>query len=187
MITNSWAGYLNSDVTDLAVVDTVNTPGNDLLELLNANSYNKGGAVLHMLRGVLGDSVFFRGIRDHYRQHVHGVATTADFRRTMESAANRDLGWFFEQWLYRPGFPIFRTAWRWDAAAGVVVVTIEQVQKASWPTFRMPIAIDLAYPSQNVRHRVEVQGRRSEFRLPAPTQPASMVLDLEGWVLKRIE
>ena len=55
MVDNSSAGYLRSQVTNLAIVDTLSVPGNDLLELLNANSYNKGGAVLHMLRGALDE------------------------------------------------------------------------------------------------------------------------------------
>ena len=187
MLTSSWNGYLQSDVTDIPVVDTVNTPGNDLLELLNANSYNKGGAVLHMLRGVLGDTAFFAGVREYYRQHQHGTALTADFRRYMERAAGRDLGWFFEQWLYRPGYPIFRTTSRWDAQASEAIVTIEQVQKQAWPAFRMPMIVELVGSNTSVRHRVEVQGRRTELRLAAPAQPVRIVLDPAGWVLKGTE
>ncbi|HLL74012.1 MAG TPA: M1 family metallopeptidase, partial [Pyrinomonadaceae bacterium] len=56
----------------------------NLSELLNANNYQKGAWVLHMLRRRLGDAAFFRGVRAYYRAHLHGNATTEDLRRALE-------------------------------------------------------------------------------------------------------
>ena len=78
----------------------------DLFRLLNDNNYPKGGWVLHMLRGMLGDDVFFAGIRSYYARFRDSLASTADFRATMEEASGTELGWFFEQWLHRPGYPV---------------------------------------------------------------------------------
>jgi aminopeptidase N len=64
------------------VVDSTYT---DLFDLLSTNSYQKGGWVLHMLRGVVGDDAFFRGIRRYYREHRNGTARTSDLQAIMEA------------------------------------------------------------------------------------------------------
>ena len=73
--------YLSSAVTGQAVIDS---DQQNLFELLNANNYPKGGWVLHMLRGILGDDAFFDGIRSYYRRYAGRNASTEDFRRVME-------------------------------------------------------------------------------------------------------
>src|SRR6185503_12041106 len=67
--------YLRSEVVDRPIVDP---QAADLFALLNQNNFDKGAWVLHMLRGVVGDSAFQRGIRDYYGRHQHGTALSAD-------------------------------------------------------------------------------------------------------------
>jgi aminopeptidase N len=186
-VRGSWGRYLRSPVTGLPVVDTLRVPGNDLLNLLNANSYTKGGAVLHMLRGVLGDSAFFNGIRLYYQRHEHASARTADVRRAFEEASGHDLGWFFEQWLYRPGYPVFRVRHEWDAQAREAVVTVEQVQQPDWPVFRVPTRIALEAGAVVERFDVELTERRHVFRFPLTAAPSVVRIDPDGWVLKVVE
>ncbi|TCJ17845.1 M1 family peptidase [Flaviaesturariibacter flavus] len=82
------------------VDDTTN-----LMSLLNTNSYQKGGWVLHMLRREVGDSVFRKVIRTYYEQYKGKNATTEDFGSVVEQVTGTKWGWFFEQWLYRPSMP----------------------------------------------------------------------------------
>jgi aminopeptidase N len=183
---NSMRAYLTSEVTNIAMVDTTRVPNNDLMALLNANSYNKGGAVLHMLRGLLGDGPFFDGLQRYYREHEHGTARTADLQRALEAASAQRLDWFFEQWVYRPGHPVFRAASSWDAATQESVVTLEQVQPAAWPTFRVPLELAFAVGSGEVRHRVEVNARRQTVRVKLTAEPSAVRIDPDGWILKEI-
>jgi aminopeptidase N len=176
-VEGSRRSYLASQVRDLAIVDTTQIPGNNLLRLLNANSYQKGGWVLHMLRNEVGDDAFFAAVRRYYARHVHDTAVTADLRRAFEEQTGRDLGWFFEQWLFRPGHPTLRHDMSWDAQRGEAVVTIEQVQDPAWPTFRFPLTLELATPAGPVRHTGDVHERRTTIRVPLPAQPASLTLD----------
>ena len=67
--------------------------------------YQKGGWTLHMLREQIGTETFWRGIRDYYRRHMNGTASTDDLRRIMEQESGQDLAWFFRQWLNRSGVP----------------------------------------------------------------------------------
>jgi aminopeptidase N len=182
----SWRGYLSSQVTDLAIVDTTAVPNNNLLDLLNANSYNKGGAVLHMLRGLLGDEVFFAGIKRYYGRFANSNARTRDLQRALEEQSGRDLGWFFEQWVYRPGFPQLRVAQTWDAATSEAVVTVEQVQKAAWPTFRFALELAFTTPAGTIRQRAEVTGRTSTVRVRLSAQPTELKIDPDGWLLHQV-
>lgn len=173
--------YVASDVVGRPIVDPSET---NLFALLNANNYQKGAWVLHMLRGTLGDSAFFDGVRRYYRAHEHGTALTEDLVRAMESASGRELDWFFEQWVFRPGHPRLRVEWVWDAGAREVVLTIEQAQPAAWPTFRLPMEVELVTPQGAVRRRVELDERRKLFRLPLAAPPTVVRVDPDGWVLK---
>ena len=186
LLAGSARGYLASQVTDLPMVDTLHVPDDHLMSLLNANSYNKGGQVLHMLRGVLGDDAFFRGISAYYRRHVNGNALTADLQRVLEETSGTALGWFFDQWAYRPGHPVYRVTHTWDAGTSEVEVLIEQVQKPEWPVFRMPMEIAFDAPGGEVRRKADVMGRTARFRFPLPAAPAAVRLDPDGWVLKEV-
>lgn len=177
---------VRSGVTGYPVVDSLRVPRGNLLALLNANSYQKGAAVLHMLRGQLGDDAFFEGVRRYYRRHEHGSARTEDLRRVLEEVSGRDLETFFDQWLFRPGHPILYPTHRWDPANGEVEVTIEQVQPLAWPVFTTPIELAFDTPSGEVRRHGELNGRRTVLRFPLPAAPMAMRLDPDGWLLKEI-
>lgn len=60
--------------------------------------YQKGAYALHVLRQVLGEEAFWRGIRDYTRANMGKSVTTADFKRAMEQASGRDLSVFFAKW-----------------------------------------------------------------------------------------
>ncbi|HIG48435.1 MAG TPA: M1 family peptidase, partial [candidate division Zixibacteria bacterium] len=86
----------------------------DLSDVLTGYHYVKGGWVLHMLRGIMGDTAFFNGIRDYYRTYRDENALTADFQKVMEFHGERPLDWFFQQWIYETGHPVYQLSWTWD-------------------------------------------------------------------------
>jgi aminopeptidase N len=174
--------YLASEVTDRPVIDR---DQQDLFALLNDNSYQKGGWVLHMLRGILGDDVFFRGIRSYSGRYGGGNATSDDLRSVMEAVSGKDLAWFFHQWLEEPGYPVLGTDWSYDPDAKMVNVTVTQTQPAEWPTFRLPLEVEVVSSSgAPQRHRVELGQRVEHLSFEATAAPKAVVLDPDGWVLK---
>lgn len=126
------------EVASRPVIDTTQT---DLMALLNRNSYQKGGWTLHMLRTLVGDSAFFRGLRSYYVANRHSTALTDDLRRAVEASSGRPLGWFFDQWLRRPGFAELTTSWRYDASQRRVVATIAQGSRFGAYRFPLTVAI----------------------------------------------
>ena len=112
-----------------AVIDT--TVNGQYTKLLNANSYEKGGWVLHMLRRQVGDSSFWKGIRTYFATYGGHNANTTDFRRVMEKVSGRDLGDFFQQWLYTPGMP--ELTMRPGSETGTFIIKQQQEHLFSFP------------------------------------------------------
>ena len=175
--------YFKSDVTDRPIVDSANA--GDPVKLLNANSYPKGAWVLHMLRGLMGDSAFFHGLRTYYHTYRDANATSEDFQHVMEKAARADYGWFFHQWLHQPGYPQLDVTWRYDAGARRVLVGITQRQKPEWGLFRLPLVTLELRGSDGavVRRDVAVAGRETNVRLDSPFAPTEVHVDPEGKLL----
>lgn len=114
------------------------------------NTYQKGAWVLHMLRLEVGDEAFFAGIADFYRGHVGQALGTAELQAALERASGRELGWFFAQWLDRPGCPELEIEWREDS------VVVRQRQEQGPCRFLLPLQwVDAAGATQDVAARIE--------------------------------
>ena len=171
-------------VSGASATPIINEDQDDLFGLLNANNYVKAAWVLHMLRGVLGDDVFFRGIREYYDRHAYGTVLTDDFRSAMEDTGDRELTWFFEQWLRQPGHPVVTTESTWDADAGRARITLRQTQSDDWPTFRLPAVVEVEVEgAPPVRRNVEMTERIQEIQIELPSEPVAVRFDPDGWVL----
>jgi aminopeptidase N len=181
---NSRASVVKSDRKDRPIVDQQER---NLFKLLNSNTYDKAGWVLHMLRGLLGDEHFFDGIRRYYRDHEHRTASTIDLQRAMEAASGLTLDTFFDQWLFRPGFPRLRVSSEWNSGERIATVLIEQTQSSNWPTFTTPLTIELKTATGPVRRQVELDERTERFPVPLESPPLGVTLDPDGWLLKEVE
>jgi len=175
---------IESDVIGQAIVDSST---NRLFDLLNANHYQKGAWVLHMLRGKLGDEAFFRGIRDYYAGHLHGSAVSDDVRTALERSSGQDLSRFFSQWVYSPGYPMLDVEWWTDGAD--LVLAVRQEQPETWPTFVFDSEVEIVARDGNVtREAVTVDERMETIRLAGSGAYADELrFDPDGWLLKSVE
>ncbi|PHN08001.1 M1 family metallopeptidase [Flavilitoribacter nigricans] len=142
--------------SDSPIIDTRITDYNDLL---NTNSYQKGGWVLHMLRRKIGDDAFWRGIREYYTTYRNGNALSEDLQRIMEKAGGQDLDTFFEQWLYRPGLPILEVQLTPGSKRNKHELRIRQTQEGA--AFEFPLKIDL-YGVDGNSETITVDVRKKE-------------------------
>jgi aminopeptidase N len=160
------------------------TETEDLMALLNANNYQKGAWVLHMLRTELGDEAFFAGLRSYYAANKNSIATSNDLRTALEKASKRDLKDFFASWVYGTGHPQYELSWQWLAKAKRVRLTLRQLQpEASFPNH---VGITLAMGLSNTwivlqpKNKLTVQ----EFTLKQP--PDSIQVDPHNTILKEV-
>jgi hypothetical protein len=123
--------------------------------------YNKGAAVLHMLRRIVGDDAFFRGIRRFYRTSRFQKAGTQDLRSAMETESGQSLERFFERWIYGSTLPTVKLAYRIEG--NEVVLSIEQIGEI----FDVPVTVTLQYADKRpVDVVVVATDRTAEKRVP---------------------
>lgn len=167
------ARYLGSDAVGRPVLGPVPA---DLTRLLDANAYQKGAWVLGMLRGLVGDSAFFGGLRRYFARYRGESALTADFESAMESASGRDLGWFFDQWLHRAGAPSVVVDWSWDAGRGSLALDACQTQPGDPYRLRVPVRIAAA-GGRDTTVVLRMAGRAAGLRVPLDAAPDSVAAD----------
>jgi aminopeptidase N len=144
--------------------------------------YQKGGWTLHMLRGVIGTDRFWAGMREYYKRYRDGNASSDDLRRVMEETSGTELGWFFQQWLLRPGSPVVEGTWEYDAAAKQVRITLAQTQPGE--AYRLPVEIGVTTAGAPVTlHRIELLAKSQTFEIASEKAPAAVELDPNAWVL----
>ena len=143
----------------------------DLGELLSANTYQKGGWVLHMLRVELGSEVFWKGIRTYYDRYKLANASTEDFKAVMEEVSGKDLTWFFDQWLYRAGHP--KIEGEWEYVNDGVKLTLRQTQPEK---FDFPITVGLVYRTQVIYETIQMRGEEKAVSIKG-RRPEAILID----------
>jgi aminopeptidase N len=171
--------YATANPTSSVVDTTIADPN----LVLSTNSYEKGGWTLQMLRVLLGDETFFDALRSYYEQYRYGNATTRDFEKVVESVSGKDLRWFFDQWIYRPGVPDISVRSRYDANGRQVVLDVEQKQKL---TYRLQLEVEIAAGQQESTETVELTQRRQTIRIKVAGKPDSVRLDPNVKILAHI-
>ncbi|MGA7162043.1 MAG: M1 family aminopeptidase [Bacteroidota bacterium] len=151
--------------------------------------YAKGASVLHMLRHVLGDSVFFSSIRAYANQPQlkYSTAATRDLQAACESVCGKDLNYFFQEWIYGTGSPVYQYSWNWSSAGDSSVVTISLDQPAGRqnPTFfTMPIDVRIISPERDTTVQIFNNAITQSFAIDFPAKPTSVLIDPDGWILK---
>lgn len=128
----------------------VTTP--DVNTMFNtAITYDKGACVLHMLRYVLGDSVFFAALKGYATDSVNFKlknAVTDDFIQKMNNLTGQNLTWFFNEWLKQANHPVYQNYYSIDTAAKKVSFNIVQTQKNP-PLFTMPVDLKFSFSDKS--------------------------------------
>ena len=155
--------------TQKPVVDSTTR---NYMQLLNANSYQKGAWVLNMLRNQLGADVFMQGIRAYYKRYGGGNASTDDLRKVMEKTSGKNLQAFFTQWLYTAGHPVLQV--KHILGKNSVLITVTQQQSN---VFDFPLDIEVQTAKGVVKKTVQVNGREQSFRFTIAGEVRSVLLD----------
>ena len=158
----------------------------DAEDMLDAHTYNKGCGVLHMMRTVLGDDLWWKAIRHYVKKHALTNVETADFKVAIEEATGRNLDWFFDEWVYKAGHPEFEVAWSFDDKLKQVELKVKQTQKIEGdvPVFRMPVVVEIATSEGVTRETVQVEKVEHTFRLAVRQRPKAVLFDPDGTLLR---
>ncbi|HET6276630.1 MAG TPA: M1 family aminopeptidase [Candidatus Cybelea sp.] len=158
-------------------------------EIFDRHLYQKGAAVLHMLRGELGDARFWRSIARYVHDNAQRSVETIDLIRAIEQATGRNLREFFNQWVFREGHPQLEVSIAWDAVRKAATVTVDQKQRvdAEHPAYAFDIEIVVAPAgdglSQGRRVRARVERAHETIVIPLDFEPKLVCFDPGAIVL----
>jgi len=139
-------------------------------KVFRALVYDKGAVVLHMLRRLVGDAAFFRGVRRFYRTSRFSKAGTEDFRLALEAESGVELERFFEQWIYGSTLPRVKFSHRVEGSD--VVLHVEQVGEL----FDLPLTVTLQYADK----------KRVDIVVPVKERTVDLRVALAG-TLRRVD
>lgn len=155
--------------------------------MFDAHSYNKGGAILHMLRSYLGDEAFFAGLNRYLKKNEYSDVEAHELRLAFEDVTGQDLNWFFNQWFFKAGHPNLDIRYDWDEAGKKASVTITQTQEANNSVpyiFELPLNVDIYDASGKARREnIRVTKRSQTFTFDAAAKPALINVDADKALL----
>ena len=152
----------------------------DKEDMFDAVSYNKGGAILHMLRKYLGDEAFYAGLNKYLTTNKYGAAEAHQLRLAFEEVTGKDLNWFFNQWYFNSGHPKLEISYDYNKLRKTVTVNIIQNQANE---FKFPFAIDIFEGNKRTRHNVFVEGKDASFTFPFVKHPDLIQVNADGVLL----
>ncbi len=154
-------------------------------------TYSKGCVVLHMLRGIVGDSTFFDILRTYtYDPSVaYGNATTEDFQAVAENVSGLDLDYFFQEWIYGENYPKYSVVWSKNSLGGNrfdLALKITQNTNSNPSFFTMPIQIKVNFSTGDTIITVFNNAQVQNFNVTVANEPISITVDPDNWILKTI-
>ncbi len=156
------------------------------------STYAKGAIVLHMLRGVVGDSVFFNIMKTYAASPElrYNNASTTDFRRIAENVSGKDLGYFFNEWIYGRNYPRFRYSWDFNKT-GTDIYTIHlkltQNPNTEPAFFTMPVEIKIYTAEKDTVVRLFNDQSMQEFEFPVTGRPEYLSFDPRNFIMKEVQ
>jgi aminopeptidase N len=157
-------------------------------------AYPRGGAVLHMLRKTLGDDDWWRAINHYLTKYAHQPVSTEQFRIAIEETTGQSMDWFFDEWLYKMGHPLFRVTQAYDPAAKTLKLEVKQYQKPDpnyeYPQatfFRTPVEIEIGTASGMRVERVMVEPQEEQsFSFHVDGEPLLVNFDYGDTLIKEL-
>jgi len=175
---NDMQGYLMSGSDDK---DLVRFYYKNKEDLFDAVSYNKGGRILHMLRNYVGDSAFFKSLKEYLTLYKFKPAEAQQLRLAFEDVTGQDLNWFWNQWYYGSGQPSLDI--NYDYTNGKARVIVDQVQTTG-KIFKLPVAIDVYSQAANKkRYKVWLKNKSDTFYFASLQKPSLINVDADKVLL----
>ncbi|MCC6278143.1 MAG: HEAT repeat domain-containing protein [Oligoflexia bacterium] len=160
----------------------------DPAEIWDRHLYQKGGLVLETLKHEIGDEDFWEGTRRYLERHRGATVETVDFQRAMEEVSGRSLQWFFDQWVYRSGYPKIKVGFEWDAKSSVAKIRFKQEQVGDdTQVFRLNTVVEIHFDDEVKKFPIEISEKDQLVFMPLHMKPKFVVLDPGNHCLKSLD
>jgi len=156
-------------------------------EVTSAITYQKGAWTLHMLRNLLGEESFKKGIQEYYRTYMNGHADTQDFQSIMEKTSGKKLGPFLDQWLNHAENPELTGNWTYDSLKKTVKIHLEQSQEGNY-IFQLPIEMGIKQGNQAIKMvKLNLNSKTLDQEIPMKNKPEKIIFDPRLVLLAQIK
>jgi aminopeptidase N len=157
----------------------------------NARTYSKGSVVLHMLRGIVGDTLFFRILKSYIADSTltYNVAVTEDFQKIAETVSGLNLEYFFSEWIYGVNYPQYSLTWKYTPASGNlynVTLNLSQQNNANPSYFTMPVKIKISTAVGDTLFTVLNDLQSQQYGFTVLGKPTGLILDPDNQILKTL-
>ena len=188
---NAYKSYIsNEEYWDAGTLYLENAQ--DTFNIFQSIIYKKGSYTLHMLRGVLGDDLFFEALHDYSAnpQFMYGNATTEDLQEVFENTSGMDLSFFFDQWVYDERYPYYKYNY-YQGSNNDLNMAIHQAQEELYgyrPVFEMPVQIKFDFAGGgDTTITVWNDEQTQEFIFQFENTVSSVTIDPDKWILRKTE
>jgi aminopeptidase N len=153
----------------------------DKENMFDANSYQKGGNVLNMLRNYVGDDAFYKSLNLYLTANKYKTGEIHQLRLAFEEVTGEDLNWFFNEWFLSKGNPDVVIDYSYNDSSHTAYVGIEQVQaiENKLPVFRMPLKVDIYFGDTVKHYNIVVDKEDQIFSFPAYSKPDLINVDAD--------
>ncbi len=156
-----------------------------------ARSYAKGAMVLHMLRGIAGDSTFFRIMKAYASSSSlrYKNASTGDFENVADSVSGTDLSYFFNEWVYGVNYPHYTFSWKFQKGNNndyKIIFKLTQADNVRPDFFTMPVDIKIHTTSADTTVRIFNNQKSQEFDFDVTGRPEYLTFDPGNWIMKDV-
>ncbi len=153
-----------------------------------AVGYGKSAMVYHMLRRQVGDEFFWNALRQFYQGEKYQFASWGDLQKSFEAESGSDLGWFFEQWIKRPGAPLLSLqspSLKEEKGQWIMQFILEQKQAED--PFVLGVPVQIKGEKQDTTIWVRAAERREEVNLAIGFRPQSLAVDPHFDLFRRLD
>lgn len=154
-------------------------------------AYPGGASILHMLRKHLGEENWWKAINHYLVSNAHQPVSTEDLRIAIEETTGQSMDWFFDQWLYKMGHPIFEISKSYDAGAKKLTLDVKQTQKVDLTNEYPQTQYFQTFVDVEIDDRIERVWIKPEaenvFTFDAEAEPKLVNFDYEGTILKELK
>jgi aminopeptidase N len=180
----SYHSYMAASIMGPVLNSGENFPIYDPVNLWGTTTYEKGASVLHMLRHVVGDSIFYAAMAAYRQAHEYESATSAQYQSDVEGVYGQSLDWFFDEWIYDVGWPEYEYGWLAESQGDSFDLSLEirQVQ-TNGPVFTMPVDVGITTVAGDTLVVLWVDEAEEAFDLVIGAEPVAVGLDPDNWIL----
>lgn len=151
-----------------------------------AVGYGKSAMVFLMLRDLIGDAAFQRGLRAFWDRYRFKEAAWKDLQAAFEAASGRSLEGFFDQWLHRVGGPAVNIAAA-SAPSGAGHKQVDLTLSQSAPPYVLHLPVEMIYSDRAETRWIDVDHLQDQVRLPVDPRPEAVRLDPDLRVWRRLD